>query len=478
MDSGKGDMPALGFVPGALLYDGDTSRDRLLEEPINDWSNAQIFAALYRDKLIFATGWGWTFYNGRHWEREDGEDKALEFVGEAITRRIAAWNSVGGEDAKQAVANLNDSLSARRLMGILQLAAGMMRMPASRFDADPYLLNVGNGIIDLRTGELLPHAPERYISMWSPVHYDKNASSQLWNKAITDIACGDVVMAEFLQCLSGYAATGGVSAQWFLYFLGEGANGKSLITGLWAEVLGGFSDTGYAIKVPNSTILGGTERAAGAPSPDLMALKGKRLALFSEQKGDKPLNTEQIKDLTGGDIIPARMPHGRQVNFTPTHTLICCGNHLPYVIASDHGFWRRMKVVPFNASFTPSRLGEELRKPEHLSAILAWMVQGAVSFYRKGWTIPQAVDEATNICRRESDPLAQWLDECCEPWDGETWTTTLFEHFDNWRTQRREDVITHSMFTRRLKQMNYKKRLSNGKSLLRGLRLRTNPERQ
>jgi putative DNA primase/helicase len=443
----------------------------LVKAPVTDLGNAEILANMYRDRTAFVPGWGWMVYNGKHWEA--GEYRVLDFAGDVVRARIAAFKSGDASNAVTArnLAQLDACSNKARLKGMLDLAASKLYKPAKIFDAHPFLLNVGNGVVNLRSGALLAHSPGLFITRWSPVEYSWEASSRLWVDTVDGIACGDAELAGFLQRLGGYAASGDVSLQLFFYFFGEGANGKSLMTDLWAEALGGFQDAGYAVRLPNETVLGGNERTAGTPTPDLLALKGKRLALLSEQSCDRPLNTERIKDLTGGDSITARAPFREPITFLPTHTLICCGNHVPYINAADHGFWRRFMVVPFRGRFKPSRLGEELRTSEQLSAILAWLVRGAMLLNTTDLNIPAVVEDASRECRHEAEPLRGWIEERCES-SGEERTTTLFADFDAWCARRREHRMSQSRFTRKLKQMGYGARKSNGQVLVWGIRLK------
>lgn len=468
-------LPPPGSYPAAGSFSPELQEllaRLLVTAPVNDLGNADIFAKVYKGKMAFVPEWGgWMHYNDRYWER--GEYKALDFAGDIIKMRISAFKETTPPNREKAVDYLEYCCNAYRITGILRLAESKLHVPTSKFDANPYLLNVENGVINLKSGELLPHSSEHYMTKWSPMAYDPEAQSQLWDDTVLGIACGNGELLDFFQRLGGYSASGDVSQQYFFYFFGDGANGKSLITDLWAEVLGGFDNTGYAVRIPNETILSRTERTAGAPSPDLLALRGKRMALLSEQSSDRPLNTERIKDLTGGDAITARAPHREPVIFRPTHTLLCCGNHIPYINASDHGFWRRFTVVPFKARFKPSRLGEELRAPEHLSAILTWMVEGA-RLVNSGFQFPTVVRMATDNCRRESDPLQVWLDERCEP--GEEETSVLFNDYVDSCARWHERGMSHHRFTRRLKQMGYCTRKSNGKTFLEGLQLKQGRE--
>lgn len=309
----------------------------------------------------------------------------------------------------------------------------------------------------------------------STVEYIPGAYSQLWSDTLGIITCGNPELEGFLQLLAGNAISGDTLLQYFFYLFGEGKNGKSLLTGLWEAVLGGFDSTGYAVRIPNETILNKASRPAGGTSSDVMALKGKRMALLSEQQADHPLNTERIKEFTGGDSLTAREPNCKQMTFRPSHTLICAGNYLPQVNASDFGFWRRFLIIPFNGSFVDSPIAKELHllhTPEHLSSILIWMVEGAIRLGKREWYIPSVIENASREYQMEGDLLHQWIGECCEIGAGKEWTTLLYKSYHAWCRERNEFCISHSAFTRRMKSLHFELHPSNGKNWLLGIRLR------
>lgn len=446
----------------------------LLTAPLNDLGNAGIFYHACRFYLIYTPGLGWMHFNGAYWK--NGDAMAMPQAGnivhlrhELFRRRAAAGNVYAMDNCLrlESLGNVN------RLRGMVEIAKGMMAAKDLAFDTNPYLLNVANGVVDLDSGFLLPHAANHYLTRFTKVAYDPGAYSPLWEQTVSGIADDDPELVHFFQLLGGYVCSGDVSAQKFFYFYGQGANGKSLLTDLWAEVLGGFGDAGYAVRLPCETVLSRKERDAGGVSPDLLALRGKRLALFTEQSGDRPINPERLKDLSGGDSLTARAPYMLPITFSPTHTLIGCGNHLPIIHGSDYGIWRRMHIVPFRRRFKPSRLGEELRTPENLSAILAWMVRGAIILRQEGWRIPAVVEKTSREYQSEADLVREWISEQCEEFDMEIWSKPLFDAFDVWCKERQEIRISHSLFTRRLEQLGYSRRKSNGKPLIGGLRLRS-----
>lgn len=439
--------------------------------PVNDMANAELFAQVYKDTFAFSPGIGWLHYNGRFWE-EDMEHVALLHAGKIIRRRTeVAASSPLVSNRKLMQRQLENSGNRHALAGMLALAGAILHVDENRFDASPYYLNAQNGVIDLDAGALLPHAPSQYMTKCLGIPYNPDASSDIWLKTIADIADGDRELAQFLQQIGGYACSGDASAQKFFYFFGQGANGKSLLTDTGAEALGGFGRTGYAVRLPCETVLGQRERNAGSVSPDLLALRGRRLALFSEQSGDKPINPERLKDLTGNDAVTARAPHKQPITFRPSFTLIGCGNHKPLIHGSDYAIWRRMAIIHFRRRFTPSRLGERLLEPYHLQSVLSWMVRGARDLTVNGWRIPESVQREAHEYQTEADLIQQWLEEACDLVPYETPTRDLYASYAEWCELGGEIRISHSMFTRRMEHLGFPRRKTGGIPKLQGVRL-------
>jgi putative DNA primase/helicase len=453
--------------------DNETTR-LLMETPVTEMDNANLFAILFNRELAFAEGLGWLRYDGSRWlDGEESQSYALRQAMRLLQLRIETFRRSGApvENAPVALTRLASFSNNSSLQSLLGLAARLLLVDATKFDADIYLLNTANGALNLKTGILLKHSPEQYLTRCTGVRYVADAKSELWENTVKEIACGDAELIAYFQKIAGYACSGDVSAQCLFYFLGNGANGKSLLTSLWAEALGGFGRHGYAVRLNYATVLGRRERNPESPSPDMLSLRGKRLAVFSEPDDDKPINSGRLKDLTGGDNLTARALFKPPITFAPTHTLIGNGNHILTVAESDHGIWRRMRIVPFKARFKPSRRYEELSQPRELEAILAWMVEGAMQLRREGWHTPRVVEDASRQYRNESNPLQVWIEEDCEL-GGEAPSSALYQSYDAWCAENREPRISNSLFTRRMQQAGFQKRRSNSQTLLQGIRPR------
>ena len=93
-------------------------------------------------------------------------------------------------------------------------------------DADPYLLNVANGTLDLRTLELRPHAPADRITKLCRGAYREDAESALWQEFLARIL-PDAKVRAFVQRLIGLSLLGKVKEHVLPIFTGEARTGRA-----------------------------------------------------------------------------------------------------------------------------------------------------------------------------------------------------------------------------------------------------------
>ena len=318
------------------------------------------------------------------------------------------------------------SESRPRLDALLYLAQAEAPIAdaGERWDTDPWILAAPNGIIDLRSGILRPGRRCDRVTVQSPVIYDAEASCPRWEQFVREVCDSDPALVSFVERAVGYSLTGDTSAQCLFLLYGTGANGKGTFVNTLAAVLGD-----YAYAMPFSTVE--LHQRAAIPN-DLAALVGRRFVVASETTDGARLNESRLKALTGCDPVTARFLHSEFFTFQPVAKFWLSVNHKPIVRDDSHGFWRRLRLVPFMKTFPVNpALGNELRA--ELPGILAWAVRGCLAWQRDGLDVPQVVTAATEQYKNDSDPLAAFLDEACEQQpDAEVRASELFEHYKRW----------------------------------------------
>ncbi len=345
----------------------------------------------------------------------------------------AATDGEAQEKAKarlgRAKAELSFALKTQDLRALRRMIAAARSEPAvlvgkysEVFDRDPWAFNAANGTIDLRNGTLRPHCREDYITKLSPVGFDPKAKAPRYLRFLNDTFAGDADLVAYIRGLAGVCITGDVSEHMLNVFHGSGSNGKgTLIETAWFPVLGE-----YAAKLPDTVLVNDgrdrhpTERAE---------LAGVRLAVASETGQTGKLDEARVKELTGGDTVTARRMRQDFFQFTPTHKMILLTNHKPRIVGTDHGIWRRVRLIPFvqkfwkeadrdanpNAHFDPNTkadptLGESLKS--EAAGILADMVRHAVAFFQsRELRPPKSVSDATAAYREGEDTIGQFMSE-------------------------------------------------------------------
>jgi putative DNA primase/helicase len=297
-----------------------------------------------------------------------------------------------------------------RIEAMMHLAKALEGVPVlpSHLDQDPWLLNVLNGTLDLKTGELRPHRREDLITALAPVEYHADATCPLWESTLGRIFDGNERLIQFFQRLCGRCLTGDVSEQVLPILYGTGANGKSTIL----NVLLGLLGPDYAMEAPPGLLL----LKSGESHPtDRASLFGKRLVVDVESAEGARLNENLVKQLTGGDMITARRMREDFWSFTPTHKLMLATNHEPEIRETKNAIWRRLKLIPFTVAIPEEEQIADLpqRLQAEYSGILAWCVRGLADWQFNGLQPPDEVVDATAAYRAEQDTLAEFLAEEC-----------------------------------------------------------------
>jgi putative DNA primase/helicase len=210
----------------------------------------------------------------------------------------------------------------------------------AQLDTDPFLLNVLNGTIDLRTGRLRDHRREDLITKIAPVEFHPDTQCPLWQSCLDRWMDGNMDLIGYLQRVFGYWMTGDVSEHALWIFHGCGANGKTTALLTLLDLLGD-----YAIQAVSDLLLQKKSESHPTERADLF---GCRLAASIETDEGRRLSEALAKQLSGGDKIRARKLYKDFFQFDATHKIVLGVNHKPRVTGTDHGIWRRIKLVPWS----------------------------------------------------------------------------------------------------------------------------------
>lgn len=359
----------------------------------NETEFTDFFMCLYDKFIVYNYDTKmWLYWTGKYW-RSDDDRMIYKFVSNAIdefNKRLCEYNS----NTSEIKSNYSYG-NHRSIENIIIMASTRCIYHTEDFNKYTYFLNVKNGIIDLRTKELLAHDPKYMITQFVNVKYDSNAIGERFTNFITEICNNDECLADYLQTLYGYSVTGEINEQCCFIESGTGANGKSTLNNVISTILEDYTDI-----VSFDLFKKNTYSSANAPTPELAKLVNKRI-VFCAETDNLEINEAKLKEITGGTKITARKAYGNPFSYMPQYTIIFESNNKPTIKGTDYGIWRRIKVIPFQCTFKKDvALKDALLKEKKV--ILKWLVDGAYNYYKAGFPACKAVKKATNqYCENE-----------------------------------------------------------------------------
>ena len=326
---------------------------------------------------------------------------------------------------REAVKHLQTAKASRAM---LQYARLLLTVPdfEDSLDRARHLLGTPCGVLDLRTGEIVPMAERPRVSMSvRPQWRGLDTPTPDVDAFFRMIFAEDGAMVDYMQALLGAAMTG-ERLEVYICFVGAGANGKGVTVGWLRHVLGP-----YYIEADPYIFFGDKSHHNG-PTPALAELERKRLAVVDESNPKDELNLAIVKRVTGTDVISCRHLFQDPKQMQVTHTQILLTNNLPKFDVDDQALERRIVVVPFNLRFVKDadydEANPQLRRADPSLArflegdspseqLLVWLVKGAARFYAAGHRLPPkpaAVKEAERGYYRDNDLLSQMIEESCD----------------------------------------------------------------
>ncbi|MFZ4773715.1 MAG: phage/plasmid primase, P4 family [Terrimicrobiaceae bacterium] len=379
-----------------------------------DGGNSERLLTRIKDKIRFTREMGWLIWDGQKWVADDTAIKnlakktVLETIIDQIGEATKAQNPALIQDlAKWWKRSDND----QRTAGALAMIEGEpeIYVKKANFDKDQMQLNVQNGIIDLRTGELKPHAPEALMTRISPIVYDHSADCPTFKGFLNQIMRGSQDLIRFLQKAIGYTLTGVVKEQCWFFLYGRGHNGKSTLIDVISKLLGEYTG-----KTGIETFLPKFQQQAGN-TPEIAALDGARFVYASETEEGKSLAAGRIKDMTGGEQISAMPKYRDPYNFYPVWKIWISGNHKPTIKDTTISTWRRIRMIPFSVQIPEQEQDQDLpvKLERELSGILKWAVEGCLAWQKEGLKPSKEITDATKAYQNSQDILGKFIEECC-----------------------------------------------------------------
>jgi putative DNA primase/helicase len=288
------------------------------------------------------------------------------------------------------------------------------------------------------------------ITKIANVDYDPKADCPMWKQFILEIMDYKIDIMKFVQTACGVAVTGDTREQTMFILFGSGANGKTTFLNTILSILGD-----YATSTPTETFM---RKSGDQITNDIARLRGTRFVTTTEAEQGRRMSEPTIKKVTGNDQMTARFLYGEFFNFMPTFKIFMATNHKPVIKGTDHGIWRRIKLIPFTTTIADEKQDKdlEIKLRKEASGILNWLLEGTAIWQKEGLQAPAAVLAATNEYRNEMDVIGNFLKECCCAKEGaKILIKELFRAYQDWCDENNENATSERYFSIHLKQIGY-----------------------
>lgn len=356
----------------------------------------------------------WYFWTGKTWTLdESGEVKKMaDDICEDLKKE--AYN-ISDEDLQEAAlkfAKRTAGSSAKEAM--IKECQHLYDIPASPDDFDSYadFLNVQNGVVNLRNGELMPHDSRLMLSKICGCEYDvKRRKPKRWLQFLDEITNGNKDLVDYIQRSIGYSISGSNKEQCAYFLYGMGNNGKSTFLDTIADMLGDYASNAQPDTLMLQSKVGSL---GGGANSDIARLKSARFVTCEEPTEGVRLNEGLLKQLTGGSKVTCRFLYGDEFEYTPEFKIWIATNHKPVVRGTDVGIWRRIKLIPFEVNIPKNKVDKNLKYKlrQEFPQILAWAVEGCIKWQAQGLDEPECVLEATKDYKQEMDLIAGFVEQC------------------------------------------------------------------
>ena len=429
--------------------------------PRNEKEWSRVFAKWLHAKACFVPEEkSWRYWDGKHWVK-DGDAQRINrlcklFVDELV---IYAQTCAGIPEEVRAsfvdfVNKYNKLNERKRLIEDTKCEVTVQR---ARFDSNTDLLNLKNGVLNLKTLEFREgHDPADLCGKVANVEYDPAATCEEWERFLKQSLVGDEDTIGFLQVALALGLTCDTSTECFFILLGPTRSGKSTTVETVQTMLNP-EDDGYACSSDPETFAVKRFDDASRPKPDVARLAGKRFVVTSEPPKNMLFNVAQLKNLTGRDMVTARFLNENDFQFYPQFTLMMTANNAPRINDMTLFESDRVHVIPFDNHLEADQrdlgLKGRLTEPESLSGILNWCIAGLQRYRKEGLKPSAASVMATINYRAESDKIHAFMVDCLASSEGDYATgTSVYTAYQHWCNESGYQAEGKQAFFRELRE--------------------------
>ncbi|MCB9556879.1 MAG: hypothetical protein H6707_12305 [Deltaproteobacteria bacterium] len=268
------------------------------------------------------------------------------------------------------------------------------------------LVNVANGLLNPRTGELNPHSPSDLSTVQLPTEWNPNAYHERADQFLREVLPDEATRLMVLE-FAGYLLSPHCRYQKALMLTGEGSTGKSTLLDFIVATIGQANVSSVRLQNLDSRF-------------QTACLLGKLANVHADLPSAALKDSGTFKMLVSGDVLTGEHKYEQPFNFRNRAKLIFSANELPPTVDRSWAFFRRWLVVRFAQQFGNGRpldpyLSDKLRQPDARSYLLRLAVEGLQRLERRGgFDETDATQAELAEYRRAADNVVAFYEDCCE----------------------------------------------------------------
>jgi P4 family phage/plasmid primase-like protien len=365
------------------------------------------------------------------------------------------WEEIDDRVIKARIQNESGLLrvTAATVSSVLDLFKTECFKPGLEFDGNMSTVNVRNGELHWNGSEweLKPHSRDSYATTQLPVYYDEKANAPRFAQYLrecfqddSDSALKVIIIHEML----GYCLLASCDYEKFFLLIGPGANGKSVLLDVAAELVG----KRHVCAVQPSQFENRFQRAH---------LHGKLVNIVTEIAEGHEIADAQLKAIVSGELTTAEHKLRPPFDFKPFATCIFATNHMPHTRDFSDALFRRAIILSFNRIFREEEQDKGLKQKlvQELPGILNLALAGIAGVMLRGgvFTTCPGVEAMKSEWRLNCDQVAQFVDDRCKAGAGlKELSSKLYAAYDAWAKENGiRRLLNRNNFTTRLSRLGY-----------------------
>lgn len=293
-------------------------------------------------------------------------------------------------------------ISAAKVKDAVQRVIWTLRATPGRYFFREHVkreyINMQNGLLDIKTRDLIAHTPTYFSTTQLPFKYQPDAVCPEFQEFVLDITCNDSELVKMVQEMFGYCMQVGNPKHKIFFLYGRtGRNGKSTVAKILQHLIGDRNTSALSLQQLSSD---NTHLTVGLVNSQLN---------FSEEVSMKYIETTHLTNLTAEGMITVNPKNKPPFLLKILTKFIVTCNDIPR-FQSSQGMFKRQIIIPFNASFEGKEnfnIVDELLL--EAPGILNWALDGLDRLNQKGFTIAEASAIEMEEAKLESNPVIEYI---------------------------------------------------------------------